>query len=469
MEYRSKQKSIVLIGLDFLSAAIGFVVAYWLMRDVTGLLLPKYALSDLRAYPALLALSFFIAEFFVPSTSESMLRRWNAELSRVLRFIAVFAIVFAGVLLLVKSELVDSRYLYVTVFALTAPLMFTSHRLYRRVMLSRYTSERVVRLTGVVTTLNQAETVLARVAADPSRRVSRVMLFGDGPLPETISGVPCRDARDMVALVRAEALDELLLVLPYEGVAALTQAVGEIESMGAVIHLHVPLLDLNSGLSRSTGTVAGYPVVSVAEKVHDPSLLALKRIVDILGGLVGLALTLPILLFVAPALLIESPGGLFFSQTRIGRNGRPFRIYKVRSMYADAEARKAALEHENEMSGPMFKMKNDPRITKVGRFIRKTSIDELPQFFNVLKGDMSLVGPRPPLPDEFAQYLSRYKRRLSMRPGITGFWQVNGRNRVPDFDEIVRMDLQYIDEWSPRLDVAILIKTVAEVLKGSGE
>ena len=196
--------------------------------------------------------------------------------------------------------------------------------------------------------------------------------------------------------------------------------------------------------------------------------MTLKRLMDMAGGLVGILITAVLTPFVALAIKIDSPGPVFFAQTRIGKNGRRFKIYKFRSMYIDAEARKKELEKANEMQGLMFKMENDPRITKVGRFIRKTSIDELPQFFNILRGDMSLVGTRPPTEDEFEQYNSHYRRRISMTPGLTGLWQISGRSDISDFDEVVRLDLEYIDNWSIGLDIKILFKTVGAVLKGRG-
>ena len=196
--------------------------------------------------------------------------------------------------------------------------------------------------------------------------------------------------------------------------------------------------------------------------------LLIKRMFDILGGLVGLAITGILTLFIAPAIRLDSPGPVFFAQTRVGKNGRRFKIYKFRSMYQDAEQRKKELERENEVKGLMFKMDNDPRITKVGAFLRKTSLDEFPQFLNVLKGDMSLVGTRPPTEDEFEQYDEHYRRRLSMTPGLTGMWQVSGRSEISDFDEVVRLDLQYIDNWSLTLDFKILLQTVIVVLGHRG-
>lgn len=189
---------------------------------------------------------------------------------------------------------------------------------------------------------------------------------------------------------------------------------------------------------------------------------------DIVGSLIGCVLTLLITPFVALAIKIDSPGPVFFSQTRIGKNGRRFKIWKFRSMYIDAEARKKELEAQNEIKGLMFKMEDDPRITKVGKFIRKTSIDETPQFFNILVGDMSLVGTRPPTEDEFEQYNGYYRRRMSITPGLTGMWQVSGRSDIQDFEEIVKLDLEYIDNWSLLLDIKILFKTVFIVLGRKG-
>ena len=193
-----------------------------------------------------------------------------------------------------------------------------------------------------------------------------------------------------------------------------------------------------------------------------PGSVALEKEAE--NPLPFLTITAVVTPFVALAIKIESPGPVFFAQERIGRNGRRFKIYKFRSMYIDAEERKKELMEKNQMNGLMFKMDDDPRITKVGKFIRKTSIDELPQFYNILVGQMSLVGTRPPTVDEFNQYSLYYKRRLSMTPGLTGMWQVSGRSSITDFDEVVKLDLEYIDNWSVGLDIKILFMTVYTVL-----
>ena len=202
---------------------------------------------------------------------------------------------------------------------------------------------------------------------------------------------------------------------------------------------------------------------------------------DIFGGLAGCIFTGIITLFVGPAIYIASPGPIFFSQERVGKNGKKFKMYKFRSMYMDAEARKAELMKENKLGdGKMFKMDFDPRVignkvlpdgshkTGVGDFIRRTSLDEFPQFFNVLKGDMSIVGTRPPLISETNLYEPHHKARLAIKPGITGMWQVSGRSDITDFEEVVRLDKEYIENWDIGLDVKILFKTVMVVVKKDG-
>ena len=210
----------------------------------------------------------------------------------------------------------------------------------------------------------------------------------------------------------------------------------------------------------------GYTVLSTSINMVSAGQLIFKRTMDICGGLVGMLLTGIIFIFVAPIIYIKSPGPIFFKQVRIGKNGKKFNIYKFRSMYMDAEERKKELMAQNDIKdGMMFKMDNDPRIIKgIGNFIRDYSLDEFPQFWNVLIGDMSLVGTRPPTVDEWEKYEMHHRSRLAFKPGLTGMWQVSGRSNITDFEEVVRLDTEYIKKWSPGLDIMILFKTVAVVL-----
>lgn len=211
----------------------------------------------------------------------------------------------------------------------------------------------------------------------------------------------------------------------------------------------------------------GFPALVYRTTSEDRLSLLFKEALDKLGAVIGIVLALPIMLITAIAIKIDSPGPIIYRQERSGLNGRRFPLFKFRTMCVDAEKRKAALAAKNEMSGPVFKIKADPRITRFGRFLRKYSIDELPQLFNILRGDMSLVGPRPPLPAEVSKFEGWQRRKLSVKPGLTCLWQVNGRNSI-DFEDWMQLDLKYIDNWSLMLDAKILAKTVPTVLKGSG-
>ncbi len=200
----------------------------------------------------------------------------------------------------------------------------------------------------------------------------------------------------------------------------------------------------------------------------DSTELVVKRATDVIVSATSLVLLFPALIVTAILIKLDSPGPIFFQQKRMGLNGRKFTLYKFRSMVQDAERKRRGLESQNEMTGPVFKIANDPRITRLGSFLRKHSIDELPQLWNVLRGDMSLVGPRPPIPKEVSLYERKHRRRLSMRPGLTCTWQVSGRNEIPDFEQWAKLDLEYIDNWSLRNDFKLLLKTIPAVFFGRG-
>ena len=251
--------------------------------------------------------------------------------------------------------------------------------------------------------------------------------------------------------------------------------------MGTVTHMRLSDALTESGRKIIMEKLGDMPVITATMNYASPRQLFMKRCLDITGGLIGCILTGILCIFLAPAIYIQSQGPIFFSQIRVGKNGKQFRLYKFRSMYMDAEERKAELMKQNKMSdGKMFKMDNDPRIIGsrilpdgtykkgIGNFIRDWSIDEFPQFFNVLKGDISLVGTRPPLVSEVEQYELRHCTRLAMKPGITGLWQVSGRSDIEDFEDVVKLDVQYIDNWSLWGDIKILFKTVWVVFAGRG-
>ena len=279
--------------------------------------------------------------------------------------------------------------------------------------------------------------------------------------------------------IRKNWVDEVLFLLPPEaGTLELAQAVA---SMGITVHLNLGFLSSLLGGTKTVEVLGEYDVLTAFRNRIGFGAAALKRLTDIVGGLVGCLFTALLTLFIGPAIYIASPGPIFYTQERIGRNGKVFKMYKFRSMVPNADEVKKQYLKENRVSGGyMFKLDWDPRIignkilpdgtkkTGIGEFIRKTSLDEFPQFLNVLKGDMSLVGTRPPTKDEWAIYEDHHRARMAMRPGITGMWQVSGRSNITDFEEIVRLDTKYIDQWSLGLDFKILVKTVLVVLKHEG-
>ena len=251
--------------------------------------------------------------------------------------------------------------------------------------------------------------------------------------------------------------------------------------MGIAVHTGITKNGTAQGGYKQIEKIGDYTVVTSSVNYANTSALLVKRGMDIVGGLVGCLFTLIIMIFVGPMIYIASPGPIFFAQERVGRNGRKFKMYKFRSMYMDAEERKKELMAQNKVGdGMMFKMDFDPRIignkvlpngkkkTGIGQFIRKTSLDEFPQFFNILRGDMSLVGTRPPTLDEWEKYEPHHRARMSFRPGLTGLWQVSGRSNITDFEEVVKLDTQYIGEWSVKGDVKIIFKTFVGVLKNDG-
>lgn len=259
-------------------------------------------------------------------------------------------------------------------------------------------------------------------------------------------------------------MDEALFSIPTE-LALPDKLIKNFGIMGITVHIKLARVADDSS-NQIVEKLEGYTVLSTSINMVSAGQLIFKRTMDICGGLVGMLLTGIIFIFVAPIIYIKSPGPIFFKQVRIGKNGKKFNIYKFRSMYMDAEERKKELMAQNDIKdGMMFKMDNDPRIIKgIGNFIRDYSLDEFPQFWNVLIGDMSLVGTRPPTVDEWEKYEMHHRSRLAFKPGLTGMWQVSGRSNITDFEEVVRLDTEYIKKWSPGLDIMILFKTVAVVL-----
>lgn len=397
-------------------------------------------------------------------------RGYYVEFVAVTKFVMGVLLMGAVFLFLFKIAEDFSRLMfgyYAIIFEIST---YAVHVIAKKMLRNYYRSGRANVKVMIVSTWDGLEEIINNLTSVmPVNYQINYLVITDKELSGSYQfGIPViANGDDWMEVVRQLPLDEVFLNIPGMGRKKSRDMIRAFESMGAVCHYNIEIADWNERES-TVGRFGNYTVVTYAISQHDDGRLMIKRMMDILGGFVGLIITALLTIFIAIAIKIDSRGPVFFSQTRIGKNGRRFKMYKFRSMYVDAEERKKELESQNEMSGLMFKMKDDPRITRVGRFLRKTSLDELPQFYNILKGDMSLVGTRPPTEDEFEQYSLYYRRRLCMTPGLTGLWQVSGRSNIEDFDDVVKYDLEYIDNWTLGLDIKILFQTIGAVVSRKG-
>ena len=277
---------------------------------------------------------------------------------------------------------------------------------------------------------------------------------------------------ELESILTNNPVDELVFGIPLKKITDVHEYIFLAESMGTNIRI-LPDFQIRAinyypqTADARLDYFLGTQTMTLSSVPRKEGQLLVKSLFDYVAAAIGLVVISPLLVVIAAAVGLTSRGGVLFRQERCGLNGRVFRMYKFRTMVSDAETMKVVLNGQNEMDGPVFKIKNDPRITQVGRFLRVTSLDELPQLFNILKGEMSLVGPRPPIPAEVSQYKLWQRRRLSMKPGLTCIWQVSGRNNIP-FERWMEMDLQYIDNWSLKLDFILLLRTMIEVVVAKG-
>ncbi len=469
------QKENLIKRYIFLFLDMMIVVASLLIANVI-----RFGKVNIPEYDQDLYMLFLIVELFACVLGNRMFnldnnifdRGWFKEFFAVLK--SEVCIMLAGLFFLyfIKESTTFPRlqmlYFLISYFVLS----YLGHQLVKKLIEIYYKNSRSYKQIMLITTSDKVNQILEKFKETNNWyfKLAYIVLTDRDAKGEEIGGIPViANVDDMLEVSKTIALDGVFLNLGYGNHKKMNivNMLHEYQSMGVAVHVNIDALELEMN-NKKVEKLGFFKVVTYTSKLYDPLQLVLKRIMDLLGGLVGTVFTLIISIFLIPAICIESPGAPIYASTRVGRNGRHFKMYKFRSMYKDAEARKAELMAQNEMKGAMFKMENDPRITKVGKFIRKTSLDEFPQFFNVLKGDMSLVGTRPPTVDEVEQYQIEQKRRLSVTPGITGLWQATGRSDIVDFDEVVKLDLEYIDTWSIGLDIKLLFMTVANVFLRKG-
>lgn len=404
----------------------------------------------------LFLLACTIYTFFLDWNRNFVKRTIGKEVFAILQYQLIMFLAIQPVMYFLKWSDKFSRWVMLIFPLINALVTLLIHLMIKKVLQIHYQSE-TTRIKVLVITQKEH---LAKVKEQLQRELD---------MSYQLVAFLCMEdmKKDFMAEAMRMALDEVFIYTPDMRQSEVQEIISGFDEMGVNCHYCIELPGTDSNRTK-IDSFGRYPVITYTRFQSSYKRLLIKRVMDIVGGLVGLLITAVFFPFVAIAIKLDSKGPVLFSQIRIGRNGRRFKIYKFRSMYLDAEERKKELESQNEVKGLMFKMENDPRITRVGKFIRKTSIDELPQFYNILKGDMSLVGTRPPTEDEFEKYNQYYRRRISMTPGLTGLWQVSGRSEIENFDDVVKYDLEYIDHWSLCLDVKILFRTIGVVIAGRG-
>lgn len=461
-------KHIDFIVLDMICLQLALVAAYFVRHGVENL----YENVVYRTVALILTLTLLIITVFGNSFKNVLRRGVFRELTATLKQATIITLFGIGYLFLVKSGEEFSRGVMFMTGAFYFVISYLFRLVWKYVVKKRHEHMEGNKSMLIVTTTDKAEQVVERIKENKFHhyQLTGLVLMDEDHKGETLYGLEVvSNMAEVVDYVCRSWVDEVFISVEKESCMS-QEILDAFNEMGVTTHLKLQGLENPYHREQTVQRVVGYSVLSYSVASIPENELAMKRVLDIIGGFVGCILCVIIMLFVGPMIFIASPGPIFFSQTRIGQNGKHFKIYKFRSMYMDAEKRKKELQALNEVAdGMMFKIEDDPRIIKgVGHFIRKTSLDEFPQFFNVLKGDMSLVGTRPPTLDEWEKYDLHHRVRMAMRPGITGLWQVSGRSDIKEFEEVVKLDAEYIGNWSFGRDLRIILKTVAVILKGDG-
>ena len=479
--YRKKPKGWLkhwdFILLEIICLQVSYVLAYYIRH--------REAFWHSETYLAV-AFFLFINELVITyfnETFKNVLKRGlYGELTATIKHIALIILVTVFGMYVTKYSNEISRLTIFYCGAIHLALSYFTRIIYKKLMLSRM-NKAGSRSLLIIASRDEVESILEEIYMHNYEMfIIRGIVLTDNPArEEEIKGVPVvcpfEGAPEFVC---REWVDEVM----FFGEASdpkVKKVLDRLFETGVTVHFSVANLVKFENKDQIVERVAGQTVVTMSLNYASPRQLLLKRLIDILAGLAGSIVTIILAIIFGPLIFISSPGNIFFTQERIGRNGKRFRIIKFRTMYPDAEERKKEYMDQNRSAdGMMFKLDFDPRIignrvtaggkkkTGLGQFLRDHSIDEFPQFFNVLLGQMSLVGTRPPTPDEWDKYDLHHRARLTIKPGITGLWQVSGRSEITDFEEVVRLDREYITKWTMGRDFRIILKTIWVVLRGSG-
>ena len=457
----SRAKHIEFIISDLLSLEIAFLLAFYLRFVYEASTKANYRLINL-----LLLIVYLVIILAQPLHSGILKRGYLKELSNVLLMDVEMLTALLVILFVMKETDEVSRLFIGFLFILNLLITYFFRAVIKAVIHERFRKSNNKTHIIIVCFRENAVKIYEQIMASNSGsiQVDRFMLLDQEKRLTPIEGVKIMYRQEMQEFLRTHIVDEVYIGSKAKDVGKL---INWFLSMGVIVHImtdvfvhEVPNVRIDK-VGNSTCITSTISPITTGQKL-------VKRTFDIIISLIGLVITGVLFIIFAPVIFIQSPGRVIFSQVRVGLNGRHFKIYKFRTMYPDAEEHKKELMGENEISGQMFKVSRDPRVIPIGRFLRRTSIDEFPQFFNVLKGDMSLVGTRPPTLDEFERYKPHHMSRLAMKPGITGLWQISGRSDITDFEQVVALDTQYITNYSLGLDVEIFLKTFFAVFTEKG-
>ncbi|HVR07476.1 MAG TPA: sugar transferase [Thermoanaerobaculia bacterium] len=481
LKERARILAAAIFLVDLALVAIAFLLAFSLRSWVLPRLVPQAfpaRLYPLAAYLPLLPLALAIWGALLLLSGRYRSHRTVPLLDEswaVLRVCASGTILFTLALYILR---IDVRLLgndqisraWVLLFGVFASLLLLGEKLFLRVS-SRYVRSRGFNYRTVLIVGTNAAALKIADSIHGHRfwgyRILGFIVNGHSPAQPWPSRYPILgELKHITHIIESNVVDDVIFAVSRRDLDRLEDLFLSLQEQGIRTRFAVNLFP-HTQARVELEELDGMPLLSFATGPTSPLPLMAKRLMDVALSSLLLLIGLPVVGAIATLIKVSSQGNVLFRQTRCGLNGRIFTLYKFRTMVEDAEERRRNLEHLNEMNGPVFKLKSDPRVTWLGRFLRRFSLDELPQLWNVLRGDMSLVGPRPPIPEEVARYQRWQRRRLSMKPGLTCLWQVSGRNQI-DFDRWMQLDLEYIDSWSPMLDFKILLKTIPAVLSGRG-
>lgn len=459
--------------LDMINLEIAFFISYiWRHKEYLNVYIEKYVRMGL------LLIAFDIVVVFFSQNYKNILQRGlGKEIISVIQHVTSVQLFLLLYEYVIKDADSLSRSVFLMSWGLSVVLCLIERILLKHLVRKKITTEKNQSKMLVLTTCDHVEECLNAILGKTYREfvvTGIALLDSDGKCKLDLGYPTIFGTSALMEYARTNVVDEIYIDT-YANRMGLKELVSTFLGMGVTVHVGMEFLPQNFP-NQFVEKIGESHAVTTTINIASTWEIAIKRLLDIIGAIVGLIFTGIAYVFVAPIIKKQSPGPVFFKQERVGKNGRLFYMYKFRSMYMDAEERKKELMKHNEMKGLMFKMENDPRIIGsekgpgkgIGNFIRKTSIDELPQFYNILKGDMSLVGTRPPTKGEYEQYDLHHKIRLGMKPGLTGMWQVSGRSDITDFDEVVKLDTEYIENWSIMLDIKIILKTIVIVFDKKG-